>query len=305
MMLCQHEETAVQIAHGYAKASGQPMVAILHDLVGLLHANMAIYYAYIDRAPIFIIGATGPMDETKRRPRIDWIHTAQGQGEAVRAYTKWDYQPHTIAGVPEAFARAYAVMMSEPKGPIYMCYDAWLQEKKLDHEVPLPPPHAAKVPSRIAPDPKALAAAADLIASAKTPVIIAEFVGRDPDGHRAPQGPRGERQEVRRGSEGAQGADRQAKRREARALSEGSARALGGEPDRAAAARRRGVGRDQERGLGAHCRHARRMGAHALGFRRALPASRKVARHRDAVRHLSGRRPRAPRQEASGGGPAA
>ncbi|TMH37994.1 MAG: thiamine pyrophosphate-binding protein [Betaproteobacteria bacterium] len=185
MMLCQHEETAVQIAHGYAKASGEPMVAILHNLVGLLHANMAIYYAYIDRTPIFIIGATGPMDETKRRPRIDWIHTAQGQGEAVRAYTKWDYQPHTIDGVPEAFARAYAVMMSEPRGPIYMCYDAWLQERKLDHEVPLPPAHAAKVPSRIAPDPQALAAAADLIASAKKPVIIAEFVGRDPEGFRA------------------------------------------------------------------------------------------------------------------------
>src|SRR5256885_146491 len=151
MMLCQHEETAVQIAHGYAKASGEPMVAILHNLVGLLHANMAIYYAHIDRAPVFIIGATGPMDETKRRPRIDWVHTAQNQGEAVSHYTKWDYQPHTIAGVPEAFARAYAVMMSEPKGPIYMCYDAWLPEKKLDHEVPLPPPHAAKVPSRIAP----------------------------------------------------------------------------------------------------------------------------------------------------------
>ena len=117
MMLCQHEETAVQIAHGYAKASGKPMVAILHNLVGLLHANMAIYYAYIDRAPVFIIGATGPMDETKRRPRIDWIHTAQDQGEAVRAYTKWDYQPHTIDGVPESFARAYAVMMTEPRGP--------------------------------------------------------------------------------------------------------------------------------------------------------------------------------------------
>ena len=41
MMLCQHEETAVQIAHGYGKASGKPMVAILHNLVGLLHANMA------------------------------------------------------------------------------------------------------------------------------------------------------------------------------------------------------------------------------------------------------------------------
>ena len=185
MMLCQHEETAVQIAHGYAKAAGRPMVAILHNLVGLLHANMAIYYAYIDRVPIFIIGATGPMDETKRRPRIDWIHTAQGQGEAVRAYTKWDYQPHTIDGAPEAFARAYAVMMTQPQGPIYMCYDAWLQEQKLDREIPLPPPQAAKVPSRLAPEPKVLEQAAKLIAGARNPVIIAEFVGREPEGFHA------------------------------------------------------------------------------------------------------------------------
>jgi acetolactate synthase I/II/III large subunit len=182
MMVCQHEETAVQIAHGYAKATGKPMVAILHNLVGLLHANMAIYYAYIDRVPLFIIGATGPMDETKRRPRIDWIHTAQSQGEQVRAYTKWDYQPHTIDGVPEAFARAYAVMMTEPRGPIYMCYDAWLQEQTLEHEVAMPPRDAARVPSRISPDPAALARTADLIAAAERPVIIAEYVGREPEG---------------------------------------------------------------------------------------------------------------------------
>ncbi len=182
MMLCQHEETAVQIAHGYSKASGTPMVAILHNLVGLLHANMAVYYAYIDRAPIFIIGATGPMDETKRRPRIDWIHTAQNQGEAVRNYTKWDYQPTTVDGVPEAFARAYSVMMSEPQGPVYMCYDAWLQEKKLDHVVTLPPKGFATVPSRLAPDPAALQKAAETLAAAKRPVILTEFAGRDPQG---------------------------------------------------------------------------------------------------------------------------
>ena len=181
MILCQHEEIAVQIAHGYAKASGKPMVAILHNLVGLLHSNMAIYYAYIDRAPVFIVGATGPMDETKRRPRIDWIHTAQSQGDAVRAYTKWDCQPHTIDGVPESFSRAYSVMMTEPRGPIYMCYDAWLQEQKLDHEVAMPPAHAVRVPTRIAPEPRALAEAVDLIAAASKPVIIAEYVGREPE----------------------------------------------------------------------------------------------------------------------------
>ncbi len=185
MMLCQHEETAVQIAHGYAKACGRPMVAIVHNLVGLLHSNLAIYYAYIDRAPIFIIGATGPMDETKRRPRIDWTHTALVQGNAVRDYTKWDYQPHTIDGVPESFARAYGVMMTEPQGPIYMCYDAWLQEQPLDHEVPLPPRTSMQVPAQFTADPAALARAADLIAEAKRPVILAEFVGRDPKGFHA------------------------------------------------------------------------------------------------------------------------
>jgi acetolactate synthase-1/2/3 large subunit len=185
MMLCQHEETAVQIAHGYAKASGKPMVAILHNLVGLLHANMAVYYAYADRAPVFIIGATGPMDETKRRPRIDWIHSALVQGEAVRAYTKWDYQPTVIDGVPESFARAYSVMMTEPRGPIYMCYDAWLQEQPLAHDVPLPPRTAAKVPARMAPDPEALKQACELLLKAQRPVILAEYVGRDAEGFHA------------------------------------------------------------------------------------------------------------------------
>jgi len=161
------------------------MVAIVHNLVGLLHSNLAIYYAYIDRAPVFIIGATGPMDETKRRPRIDWTHTALVQGNAVRDYTKWDYQPHTVDGVPESFARAYGVMMTEPRGPIYMCYDAWLQEQPLDHEVPLPPLSAMPVPTPMAGDPAALATAADMIAAAKRPVIIAEFVGRDPKGFHA------------------------------------------------------------------------------------------------------------------------
>ncbi len=185
MMLCQHEETAVQIAHGYAKACGRPMVAIVHDLVGLLHSNLAIYYAYIDRAPIFIIGATGPMDETRRRPRIDWTHTALVQGNAVRDYTKWDYQPATIDGVPESFARAYGVMMTEPQGPVYLCYDAWLQEQPLDHDVPLPPQTSMRVPAQFTADPAALARAADLLAEAKRPVILAEFVGRDPEGFHA------------------------------------------------------------------------------------------------------------------------
>jgi acetolactate synthase I/II/III large subunit len=182
MLLCQHEKIAVQIAHGYAKVTGKPMIAIVHDVVGLLHATMGIYYAYIDRAPVFVIGATGPMDESKRRPFIDWIHTANVQGEQVRNYVKWDYQPGNIEGVPDSFARAYATMMTEPQGPVYMCYDAWLQEQPLTKPVPLPKPGDAKVPVSMAAERQALEQVADRLLSAQFPVLMAEYVGRSPDG---------------------------------------------------------------------------------------------------------------------------
>jgi len=182
MLLCNHEKIAVQIAHGYARASGRPMIAIVHDVVGLLHAPMGIYYAYLDRAPVFVIGAAGPLAEPKRRPFIDWIHSANVQGEAIRHIVKWDYQPASIEGVPDAFARAYSIMMSGRQGPIYMCYDAGLQEAALDNEVPLPPPGAVRVPAGPAPDPAALANAADALVAAERPVVIADFAARPPYG---------------------------------------------------------------------------------------------------------------------------
>jgi acetolactate synthase-1/2/3 large subunit len=185
MMLCPHEEIAVQIAHGYAKASGKPMAVILHDLVGLLHAAMAIYYAFIDRVPIFIIGATGPMDEAKRRPHIDWTHSALVQGNAIRDYVKWDYQPASIAGVPESFARAYSIMTTEPQGPVYLCFDAALQEEPLAGEVSLPPAAVAATPAPMAADKPALAAIAEKLLAARHPMLLAEYAGRRAGGFEA------------------------------------------------------------------------------------------------------------------------
>ncbi len=178
LLVCQHEETAVQIAHGYARATGKPMGVILHNLVGMLHAQMAVYYAYIDRAPIFIMGATGPMHEGKRRPHIDWSHSALTQGEAMRNYTKWDYQPHAIEGVPESFMRAYSTMVTEPAGPIYMCYDAWLQEEKLTAALDMPPPDMQRAPSPMAGDPETLGKIVDALLAAENPLILTDYIGR-------------------------------------------------------------------------------------------------------------------------------
>src|SRR5579863_9843472 len=83
-----HEESAVTMAHGYAKAEGKPMVAVLHGTIGIQHAAMSIYQAYYDRVPVVMIAGND----------LDFIpaHTAHDMAGMVRSYTKWDAEPKTI-----------------------------------------------------------------------------------------------------------------------------------------------------------------------------------------------------------------
>ena len=178
---CPHEKIAVALAHGYAKTTGRPMGVVLHNVVGLLHGAMGIYYAYIDRAPVVIFGGSGPAAYDRRRPNIDWIHGANVQGNAVRDYTKWDYEPRSLESVPTAIARGYRIASSEPAGPVYIALDAGLQEQPVDEPIDLPNWDRLKVPAPIGPDPSSLRQLAEALAAAKRPVIIPGHVGRDPN----------------------------------------------------------------------------------------------------------------------------
>src|SRR6202045_3590238 len=159
MLLCLHEEVAVAIAHGYAKVTGKPMAAAVHSNVGLFHATMAIFNAWCDRQPVVVLGATGPVDAVKRRPWIDWIHTARDQGALIRDYTKWDDQPASPGAAREALLRGAWIANTAPQGPVYINLDAEMQEAKLAE--PLPPIDAG----RYLP-PVVTAAPADLVAQA-------------------------------------------------------------------------------------------------------------------------------------------
>src|SRR6267143_5628429 len=117
MLLCLHEESAVAIAQGYAKVSDRMMGAVVHSNVGLMHASMAIFNAWCDRVPMLVLGATGPWDAAKRRPWIDWIHTASDQAALVRDFTKWDNQPASVPAAYEALLRAAQIANTAPRGP--------------------------------------------------------------------------------------------------------------------------------------------------------------------------------------------
>lgn len=172
MLLCLHEEVAIAIAHGYAKTSGRMMGAVVHSNVGLMHATMAVFNAWCDRAPVLMLGATGPWDAARRRPWIDWIHTAADQGALVRDYTKWDNQPGSIPAAIEALLRGSQIAQTAPRGPVYINLDAALQEQKTGALVPTP--DVSRYAAPVAPPPAAadVSRAAALLSQAQRPVIL-------------------------------------------------------------------------------------------------------------------------------------
>ncbi len=172
MLLCLHEEVAIAVAHGYAKTSGRMMGAVVHSNVGLMHAAMAVFNAWCDRAPVLMIGATGPWDAARRRPWIDWIHTAADQGALVRDYTKWDNQPGSIPAAIEALLRASQIAQTAPRGPVYVNLDAALQEQKTGALVPTPDVRRYAPPVAAPPNPTDVAHAAELLSHAQRPVIL-------------------------------------------------------------------------------------------------------------------------------------
>jgi len=172
MLICLHEDHAVHVAQGYAKATGEPMGCIVHSNVGLMHGLMATFNAWCNRVPVFMLGATGPVDAPIRRPWIDWIHTAKDQGALLRNYTKWDDEPRSAEALAETMLRASQMCRNEPPGPVYVCLDAGLQEEALADGLQLPDPEDYRPSDPPRASEKAVAETVDMLLAAKKPVIM-------------------------------------------------------------------------------------------------------------------------------------
>jgi thiamine pyrophosphate-dependent acetolactate synthase large subunit-like protein len=120
-----HEESAVTMAHGYAKAEGKPMLALLHGTIGVQHAAMSIYQAYYDRVPVLMIAGNDP----------DFIaaHTARDMAGIVRSYTKWDAEPKTLDEALVAIQRAYNEAVTPPMGPTLLVMGSEIQKDNSPH----------------------------------------------------------------------------------------------------------------------------------------------------------------------------
>jgi acetolactate synthase I/II/III large subunit len=177
---CCHEESSIAMAHGYYKVEGKPLAVLAHGTVGVQHAAMAIYNAYCDRVPVYLI-LGNIIDETKRAPGVEWFHSVQDAAAMVRDFTKWDDLPISLEHFGESAARAYKIAMTPPTLPVVIVADGELQENPIPADAKIRIP---KLTTEMPPvgDSGSVAEAAKLLVAAQSPVIVADRTARTPEG---------------------------------------------------------------------------------------------------------------------------
>jgi thiamine pyrophosphate-dependent acetolactate synthase large subunit-like protein len=178
-LTCMHEESSVAMAHGYAKAAGKPMAVLAHASVGLQHAAMAVYNAWVDRVPVFMMAGNG-INAATRRPGTEWNHCVQDPAALLRDFTKWDDQPASLQHFAESTVRAYKMMMAPPQEPVLITMDIDLQEEPIHEEKLSIPKLVLSAPAQA--DERALREAAKMLVAASNPLIVADRCARSQDG---------------------------------------------------------------------------------------------------------------------------
>ena len=168
-----HEEIGVAMAHGYARAAGKPMMALIYGVLGLQHASEAVYNAYVDRVPI-VIFAGNVSEQSKRFGLPSWYHSATDLAPLLAGSIKWSDQPSDASYIADSFHKAYRLAVTAPAGPVLVTLDDWIQESSvsaLRSKLAIPAYHQ---PVQAVGDPRALADAAKLLVGAQYPVIVAD-----------------------------------------------------------------------------------------------------------------------------------
>jgi len=176
---CMHEESAVAMAHGYFKAEGRPMLVAAHGTVGLQHASMALYNAWCDRVPVYLV-IGNYNDATLRRP-AEWYHGVQDAALMVRDFTKWDDTPWSLGHFAESAVRAYNIAVTPPMAPVVLVLDGILQEQGADiNKLPAIP--KTPIPTPPTGDSESVERAARMLIDAQNPVLVADRLARTPKG---------------------------------------------------------------------------------------------------------------------------
>jgi benzoylformate decarboxylase len=163
-LLGLQEAAVMAMADGYAQASGKLTVVNLHVAPGLGNAMGMLYDAQKAGSPILVTAGQHEQSFTATEP-ILWADLPT----IARPLVKWSSEVHRLADLPRLVHRAAKTALAPPTGPVFLSLPGDILRADADIDL--------SAPSRIAPrlrgDRAAVEAAADLLAQAKHPVIMA------------------------------------------------------------------------------------------------------------------------------------
>lgn len=177
----RHEETAVAMASGYAKATGKLPAVVLHTTVGTLHAAMTLRNALHERVPMVVLAgeviAFGePPAPSVGRQWLRLLTDTGGPARLIEACVKWGFGLNASVILPQTIQRACQLASAAPRGPVFVSVPAEFLMETMPGALPAP----SALPRASAADPSALDELARALCDAKKPMIITEEAGRNP-----------------------------------------------------------------------------------------------------------------------------
>jgi acetolactate synthase-1/2/3 large subunit len=170
-VMCLHESTALNAAHGHYMVSGLPQVVLVHAELGTQQIGGAMQQAWWGRVPVLICAAN-----MVTPGRLNWRREPYDQGAMLRNCVKWDHEVRPDESFYQVLLQAFQTAVSDPPGPVYLSYPmsallnrTGVVEISAVEKIRLPDIEAGSLDK-----------AAELLVNAVNPLIMTSYSGRNP-----------------------------------------------------------------------------------------------------------------------------
>lgn len=181
VIISPHEFVAMSAAHGYAQATGEPQVVLVHVECGTQNIGGAIHNAFKAKVPVLVFAGASPYTQEgemlgSRNEFIHWYQDVNDQRGIMRGYSKYDNEIRTGKNVKQLVHRALQIAKSEPQGPVYLMGPRETMEEETER-VEIDPSLWKPISASALPEEEVEALVSDLMA-AKRPIVVTSYLGK-------------------------------------------------------------------------------------------------------------------------------
>ncbi|XZF16281.1 thiamine pyrophosphate-binding protein [Chitinophagaceae bacterium MMS25-I14] len=163
---CLHENIAIGAAMGSARMTGKPGVLVVHVTPGIAHTIGNLFNAWRSQVPLVILCCQQQNELVTQEPLL-----ASNLVDLARQYTKWAHEVRTPAEMPLVLQRAFKEAMAPPNGPVFVSIPWEFNMVEIADDAKMK--GITRISSHFTGDQDTIKQAADILAGAQNPIIIA------------------------------------------------------------------------------------------------------------------------------------